>query len=159
MKNRAMLTTALMLLVLFLGAAAFDRLADASRFLIFRAFVAAMGIGTCLAFVVYYRSRWPLALWPAFVIAVWALTWWDHSPVKPFARFYASTELGMTRAEVEAQLDRHYRWASHHSKPEPFSVRADHMGYKIKPPGWSDVMVVSLYFEEDRLVYRSLHDD
>src|SRR5688572_19998151 len=98
MNDRGILTTTLVLLALLGAAAVFDWGANASRFLTFRVFVAAVGLGTCLLAVIRYRTRWPLTVWPAFVAAVWALTWWDHSPVKPFARFYAATEMGMTRA-------------------------------------------------------------
>ena len=156
MKSRGLLATSL---ALFAGVATLDWLADASRFLTFRVFAASVGLGICTLAVVYYRRPYPLVAWPAFVAAVWALTWWDHSPVKPFARFYSATHMGMTRAEVLAELDRHYDWSNSYPKPEAFSVQAGHMGFTINPPGWNDVMVVCLYFEDDRVVRRSLHDD
>jgi hypothetical protein len=158
-KGRELPLTIFALLGLFGCAVALDWSVDASRFLTFRVALASLGLVICATTAVACRCFKPLVVFPVVVAAVWALPWWDHSPVKPLSRFYGATYIGMTRAEVQAELDRHYGWSDRHPKPEAFSVQEGHLGYKIQPPGWDDVMVVCLYFDNDRVVYRSLHDD
>lgn len=85
----------------------------------------------------------------------------DISPRKPFARFYAAIEPGMTEAEVRGILDDQFPPTSRYPRPV-VNRRAgpNGLGFILDPKdGRYDAEIVALDFEDGRVVTKRYYPD
>jgi hypothetical protein len=71
----------------------------------------------------YWRTH--VALLALYAAAVFALFYMDLTPAKPFHRFYDSIRPGMSVAEVQQLLDRHFPTNGGYPKPVSSGIQKD----------------------------------
>ena len=105
--------TASVMLVISVGVLAlFALMSDAifgvSASWVFTLCVWAVGFGICAAVWLRYRPIIAMILAPLLTVFVLVLHFMDILPVKPYKRFFAAIQVGMTEQEVLAALHREF---------------------------------------------------
>ena len=89
------------------------------------------------------------------------LPWVDISPLKPFGRFYAAIEPGMTEAEVLRALDDQFPPTGQYPRPSVNRlVGPNHLGFILDQRDWRyDTEIVGVDFEAGRVVRKQYYYD
>ncbi|HEY7310600.1 MAG TPA: hypothetical protein VH643_14650 [Gemmataceae bacterium] len=158
---KVMLATALLLMGLLVAAFLLDHVIATSNSQWFLGAIGAVGIlAAGVAGAKNRRAECLLPLLPfAAVLTLLSLT--DTSPLKPFARFYAAIEPGMTEAEVLKTLDAQFPPTGRY--PRPLVNRRlgpKHLGFILDPrDGRYDAEMVALDFEAGRVATKRYYPD
>jgi hypothetical protein len=160
-RRKTVLATSLPLVVLLVAAFVLDLLAAASTSLLFIGGVGALGaVAAGVVWVASRRAECLLALLPfAALLALLAVA--DTSPVKPFARFYAAVEPGMTEEEVLKALDHQFPATGRYPRPlVNRRVGPTHLAFILDPQdGRYDSEIVALELEAGRVVRKRYYPD
>lgn len=162
MNRKDALLVSILPLVGLLGAAfLLDWFAAVSINPLFLGVVAALGL--LAAVVAGFRSRRAGCLLPLlpFMVVLAFLPRIDLSPLKPFARFYAAIESGMTEMEVLRALETQFPREGRYRRP--FVNRRlgqTHLGFILDPKdGRYDTEIVALELEDGRVVSKRYYAD
>jgi MYXO-CTERM domain-containing protein len=160
-RRQALLAASLPLAGLF-GAAflldLFDAASTSSSFLYRTAALGVLAVGAAWAWS--RRAECLVPLLPfATLLAILPLV--DTSPLKPFGRFYAVIEPGMTAAEVLKALDDEFPPTCRYPKPVVNrKVGPNHLGFILDPKnGAYDAVIVAVDFEAGRVVRKQYYPD
>jgi hypothetical protein len=160
-RRKAVLATALALVVLFGAAFVLDLLAGASVSVLFLGGVAALGaVAAGVVWAASRRAECLLVLLPFAALLVF-LARADTSPLKPFARFYAAVEPGMTEEEVLKALDDQFPATGRYPRPLVNRwVGPSHLAFILDPQdGRYDSEIVDLDLEAGRVVRKRYYPD
>lgn len=160
-RRKAMLIASFPLTVLLEAAFLLDLLVAASTSWLFLVVVAVLGVlaaGVAWTWNRRAECLLPLAPFAALLILFPQI---DISPLKPFARFYAVIEPGMTEAEVLRVLDDQFPQTGRY--PRPLINRRlgpNRLGFILDPKnGRYDAEIVALNFEDGRVVTKRYDPD
>jgi hypothetical protein len=127
---------------------------------IFTLSVWAVGFGVCLA--VRLRCRSVLSLVMASVVTGFMLFlhFADVSPVKPFRRFFAAVQKGMTDEEVMALLHREFPVGGGFPVPVRYDFRPGEIDFGLGPQGsaWSAEGII-IHLENGRVTNKQYDRD
>ena len=146
--------------VLMVVALMSDFLTGVSASWVFTLIFWAVGFGACV--VVRVRHRSVLSLVVACVITAFMLTlhFVDLLPVKPYKRFFAAIQPGMTEAEVLALLHREFPEGGMHPVPVRDDFRTNEISFALDPnETMLNAEAVILYMENGRVVKKVYSPD
>ena len=127
---------------------------------IFTLIVWGVGFGVCVA--VRFRYSSVLSLVMAFLLTAFILMlhFVDVLPVKPYERFFASIQLGMTDPEVMALLHREFPEAGRFSVPVRHDFRTNEISFALDPKesAWNAETII-LYLDSGRVVRKKYSRD
>jgi predicted membrane protein len=137
-KGKAGSRTASVMLVISVAVLAFfalmsDAIFGVSASWIFSLSVWAVGVGVCAAVWFRYRSIIPLILAPLITVFVLVLHFMDILPVKPYKRFFAAVQVGMTEQEVLGLLHREFPEGGRLSVPVRRDFTSNQMAFFLDP--------------------------
>lgn len=159
--RKAMLIVTSLVTVLFGAAFLLDLLAAASTNRLFLVVVAALSVLTAGAAWAWSRRVECLLPLVPFAALLALLPQIDLSPRKPFARFYAAIEPGMTETEVLRALDDQFPSLGRYPRPSiNRRVGPTQLGFILDPKdGRYDAEVVALDFENGRVATKRYYPD
>jgi hypothetical protein len=127
---------------------------------VFTSVVWAVGFGVCIAVRLRYRSF--LSLVVAFLVSasVLVLHFVDVLPVKPYKRFFAAIQVGMTDPQVMALLDREFPDGGRFPVPVRYDFRTNEISFALDPKesAWNAEAII-LYLERGRVIRKEYSRD
>jgi hypothetical protein len=127
---------------------------------LFTAMLWAVGFGVCAAVRARYRSI--LSLAAAFLVTAFMLLlhFVDVLPVKPYKRFFAAIQTGMTDLEVMALLHREFPDGGRFPVPVRYDFRTNEIDFALDPKesAWNAEAII-LYVESGRVVRKEYSRD
>lgn len=159
--RKAMLAASGSLTVLLGVAFLLDLIGAASLNRPFLVGVAALGVLAAGAAWAWSRRVECLLPLVPFVASLTLLPRIDISPLKPFSRFYAAIEPGMTEAEVRSILDDQFPPSGRYPRPVVNRrVSPNYLVFILDPTDAGyDAEIVALDLEEGRVVKKQYHPD
>jgi hypothetical protein len=160
-RRKAILTAALPLVGLLGVAFLLDLLTAASLSWLFVGTIAALGVLAAGLAGTWSRRADCLLLLLPFAAALTLLSLADTSPLKPFGRFYAAIEPGMTEAEVLSLLNDHFPPTGRYPRPlVNRRVGPTQLGFILDPKdGRYDTEIVLLDFDAGRVATKQYYPD
>lgn len=127
---------------------------------IFTLVVWAVGFGMCIAVRLRYRSI--LSLVRAFLVTAFVvvLHFVDVLPVKPYKRFFAAIQLGMTDSEVMVLLHREFPDGGRFPVPVRRDFRTNEISFALDPKesAWNAEAII-LYLQSGRVARKEYSRD
>jgi len=158
---KPLLTTSMPLVGLLGVAFLIDFLVAATTSLLFLCGVAAIGVLIAgLAWACSHRTECLVPLLP-FAMLLALLSLLDTSPLKPFGRFYAAIELGMTEKEVLNALDQQFPSTGRYPRPVlNRRIGPNHLAFILDPKdGQYDAEIVALDLKDGQVVEKMYYPD
>ena len=123
--------------------------------------MAALGLVSVAVLWAITRRVESLSPFIPFCLTLIVLTSLDTSPLKPFARFYASVRPGMTEAEVLRALDDKFPRSGRYLRPAVNrQVGPNNLGFILDPRDRRyDAEIVSVDFRDGRVVNKEYLPD
>jgi len=157
-------TTSVMLVisaaVLMFVALMSDAIFGISASWMFTVLLWAVGFAVCVAVRVRYRSI--LSLVVAFLVTAFMLVlhFVDLSPVKPYKRFFAAIQAGMTDLEVVTRLHREFPHGGRFPVPVRSDFRTNEMSFALDPKKsiWNAEAIV-VHLDNGRVVSKEYWRD
>jgi hypothetical protein len=158
---KAMLVVSLPLAGLLGAALLLDLFAAASSSRQFVGAVAALGVLVAGGIAIGSRRMESLLPLVPFAAVLTLLSMADTSPLKPFGRFYAAIEPGMTEVEVFQALDAQFPPTGWYPRPAVNrQVGPTSVGFILDPKdGRYDAEIVALDFQNGRVTAKRYYPD
>lgn len=146
--------------VLFFVALMSDAVFGISGSWVFTFAVGAIGFGVCVAVRLRYRSILSLVVACLLTAFVLVLHFVDVLPVKPYKRFFAAIQLGMTDPEVMTVLHREFPEGGRFPVPVRYDFRTNEISFALDPKesAWNAEAII-LHLETGRVVGKEYSRD
>lgn len=123
------ISASVLIFVAFMG----DAIFGISASWIFTLVVWAVGFRVCIAILLRYRSILSLVVALIVTAFVLVLHFVDVLPVKPYKRFFAAVQPGMTDPEVMARLHREFPDGGRFPVPVRYEFRTNEISFALDP--------------------------
>jgi hypothetical protein len=119
-----------------------------------------VGFGVCVAVRLRYRSVLSLVMACLVTAFMLMLHFVDVLPVKPYKRFFAAIQLGLTDPEVMALLHREFPNGGRFPVPVRYDFRTNEISFALDPKesAWNAEAII-LYLEGGRVVRKEYSRD
>jgi len=149
-------SVALLILTAFL----FDMLLGLSAHWLFSLGVWVLGLIPCLAIRLRHQSRFALVALGVITVFVVLQHILDLSPVKPYKRFFAAIQAGMTETEVMTKLHRQFPANGAFPVPVRHDFRTNEISFALDPKesAWNAEAIV-IHLDNGRVVSKEYWRD
>jgi uncharacterized membrane protein len=146
--------------LLVFAAFLFDMLFGVSALWSFSLGVLVLGMIPCLAIRLRHQSRFALVALGAITVFVVLQHILDLSPVKPYKRFFAAIQPGMTETEVMTKLDQQFPTDGAHPVPVRHDFRTNEISFALDPKesAWNAEAIV-IHLDNGRVVSKEYWRD